>query len=178
MASKQESVWVLRAQCGDREAFELLLRDVQPSLHGYLVGLVGPTDADDVLQEVLLQIFRKLTWLENPALFRPWAFRIASRAGRHHAEKRQRWWNRVREDVALEEIVGAAAPYDRAHLQELLISHQITPSSSAVLILHFEEGMTLAEAAAILDLPLGTVKSRLAYGLAALRRRLRDGRST
>lgn len=81
MASKQESVWILRAQCGDRDAFELVLRRVQPSLRGYLVGLVGPSDADDVLQEVLLQIYRKLTWLENPALFRPGGFRIACRAG-------------------------------------------------------------------------------------------------
>ena len=70
MASKQESVWILRAQCGDRDAFELLLRRVQPSLDGCQVGLVGPSDADDVLQEVLLQIYRRLTCLENPALFR------------------------------------------------------------------------------------------------------------
>jgi RNA polymerase sigma-70 factor, ECF subfamily len=135
MASKQESVWILRVQCGDRDAFELVLRRVQPSLRAYLVGLVGPSDADDVLQEVLLQIYRKLTWLENPALFRPGAFRIACRAGRHHAEKRQRWWNCVREDVALEEIASADASYDRAQMQELLMAHQITLSSSAVLIL-------------------------------------------
>jgi RNA polymerase sigma-70 factor (ECF subfamily) len=42
----------------------------------------------------------------------------------------------------------------------------------AVLVLHFQEEMSLAEVAAILELPLGTVKSRLAYGLAALRREL------
>ena len=46
----------------------------------------------------------------------------------------------------------------------------VTPASRAVLALHFKEGMTLPEVAAVLDIPLGTVKSRLAYGLATLRR--------
>jgi RNA polymerase sigma-70 factor, ECF subfamily len=77
-STKQEALWVLRAQCGDREALELLLRHVQPSLYRYLCGLIGRTDADDILQEVLVLIFRKLTWLEAPELFRPWVFRIAS----------------------------------------------------------------------------------------------------
>jgi hypothetical protein len=48
-------------------------------------------------------------------------------------------------------------------------------SARAVLVLHFQEEMPLAEVAAILELPLGTVKSRLAYGLAALRRKPREG---
>ena len=61
----------MRAQCGDRDAFELLLRRVQPSLRGYLVGLVGPSDADDVLQEVLLQIYRLDGWLRQIDLLRP-----------------------------------------------------------------------------------------------------------
>jgi DNA-directed RNA polymerase specialized sigma24 family protein len=46
--------WVLRAQCNDREALEALLRSVQPSLRRYLTGLAGATDADDLLQEVLV----------------------------------------------------------------------------------------------------------------------------
>ena len=58
MASKQEMSWVLRAQAGDREALELLLRSVQPALHRYLRGLVGPLHADDVAQEVLLIVYR------------------------------------------------------------------------------------------------------------------------
>jgi hypothetical protein len=50
--SKQEALWVLRAQCDDREALELLLRSVQPSLHRYLCGLAGRNDADDLLQRM------------------------------------------------------------------------------------------------------------------------------
>jgi RNA polymerase sigma-70 factor (ECF subfamily) len=48
----------------------------------------------------------------------------------------------------------------------------VSPASRAVLILHFEEELTLPEIAAVLEVPLGTIKSRLAYGLATLRKRM------
>lgn len=148
------------------------------TLRRFLAGLVGPSDADDVLQEVLLLIYRKLKWLETPELFRPWAFRIASRAGFRHAKKRGRRWSaHVEEQVSLDHIAATDAPCDAGRLQAMLTRHQISPGSSAVLMLHFQEEMSLAEVAAVLELPLGTVKSRLAYGLAALRKRLGDGRS-
>jgi RNA polymerase sigma-70 factor, ECF subfamily len=57
-------------------------------------------------------------------------------------------------------------------LGELLSLDQISPASRAVLMLRFHEELTLAEIAAILELPLGTVKSRLAYGLSAIRKHL------
>ena len=76
--SADEPLLVLRAQCGDREALELLLRGVQPSLLRYLRGLVGSDDSPDLLQDVLVLIYRKLQRLDNPEVFRHWAFRIAT----------------------------------------------------------------------------------------------------
>jgi DNA-directed RNA polymerase specialized sigma24 family protein len=73
---RPEAQWVLRAQCNDREALELLLQSVQPSLSRYLAGVVGPSHADDVLQEVLIVVARKLAWLEQPEFFRAWAFSL------------------------------------------------------------------------------------------------------
>ena len=71
---------VLRAQAGDREALEELLRAVQPKLQRYLRALIGHDAAsDDVLQEVLFLIYRKLGWLREPKVFEAWAYRIASR---------------------------------------------------------------------------------------------------
>src|SRR5262249_26250158 len=71
---------VLLAQSGDREALDALLRDVQGPLYGYLVGLVGHGHlAEDILQDVFVLICRKLAWLRVPEVFRPWAYRIASR---------------------------------------------------------------------------------------------------
>jgi hypothetical protein len=51
---------VLRAQCGDREALERLLTAVRPSLERYVRGLVGLSHAEDLPQDVLLIVYRKL----------------------------------------------------------------------------------------------------------------------
>jgi RNA polymerase sigma-70 factor (ECF subfamily) len=168
--SIQEAQWVLRAQCDDREALELLLRSAQDSLHRYACSLVGPSAANDVLQDVLIIIFRKLKWLSKPELFRPWSYRITSRAAFRHLRKQRRWPDQLPEDFVLEEI---PAPDERPSdelLQTVLNTDDISPASRAVLALHFQEELSLQEVAAILEIPLGTVKSRLAYGLAALRK--------
>ena len=174
----QEALWVLRAQCADREALESLLGCVQPALRRYISGLVGPSDADDVLQDVLVLIYQKLKWLQDPALFRPWAFRIASRAGFRHLKRRRHRSEHVDVDAALDDIPAPdAAVVDERGVQDLLAANRVSPGCRAVLTLHFQEHMSLVEVAAVLELPLGTVKSRLAYGLAALRKRLGDRRS-
>lgn len=168
----------MRAQCHDRDALELLLKSVQPALRRYVTGLIRADDADDILQDVLVIISRKVYWLEQPDVFRAWAFRIASRAAFRHLRKRKRWvdatvGDAVLDDVAAPEIV---APDDT--ILELLDSPALTPASRAVLVLHFREEMPLAHVAAVLEIPLGTVKSRLAFGLKTLRKELRDGTRT
>jgi RNA polymerase sigma factor, sigma-70 family len=174
--SIQEAQWVLRAQADDREALELLLGGIQVSLRRYLYGLVGADDAEDVLQNVLVLIYRKLAWLEDPALFRPWAFRIASRAGFRVLKQRKRQHDNESTDVELDTI---AAPIERPSddlVGKLHVIAGISPASRAVLVLHFAEDLPLSDIAAILEIPLGTVKSRLAYGLAALRKQLEHDR--
>jgi RNA polymerase sigma-70 factor (ECF subfamily) len=169
VTAKQESQWVLRAQYGDRDALELLLRSIQPSLRGYLCGLVGATQSDDVLQDVLIAVARKLVWLEQPELLRPWAFRIASRAGFKHLKRERRW---LGDDSGLEDVAAPDPPPPDELLRELATMDGISSASRAVLVLHFQEEMTLPAVAAILEVPLGTVKSRLAYGLNAIRKKL------
>jgi RNA polymerase sigma-70 factor (ECF subfamily) len=161
----------VRAQCGDREAIELLLRSVQPALYRYLARLVGATDADDVLQEVLVTVARKIAWLAEPTLFRAWAYRIASRKAFGHLRAGRRRAEDPLDDAAITTRAAVEPPSEEL-LRELLDSERLTPASRAVLILHFQEELPLAEVAAILELPLGTVKSRLAFGLSSLRREL------
>jgi len=69
------------------------------------------------------------------------------------------------------------APPDNALLAELLDAELLSPASRAVLVLHFQEEMQLDEVAAVLEIPIGTVKSRLAYGLKSLRKYLSEKRS-
>jgi len=94
-----------------------------------------------------------------------------------HIKKRRHWSEHVQAQDSLDHIPAANAPFDAEGLQDLLATNQISPACSAVLTLYFEEQMTLAEVAEALEIPLGTVKSRLAYGLAALRKRLGDRRN-
>jgi RNA polymerase sigma-70 factor (ECF subfamily) len=171
--SSQEALWVLRAQGGDSEALELLLGQLLPSLRRYLAAVVGPADADDVTQDVLVLIYRKLRWLHDPDPFRPWAFRIASRAGFRHVRKQRRPMEALVEDVA-----PTTEPVDADGVKHLLTRAALSPGVHAVLMLHFQEDMSLEEVAAVLELPLGTVKSRLADGLARLRRNLGARRKT
>jgi RNA polymerase sigma-70 factor (ECF subfamily) len=78
------------------------------------------------------------------------------------------------DETLLDNLVAAEPRPSGIEVQELLDSAGISPACRAVLMLHFQEDMPLADVAAVLELPLGTVKSRLAYGLAALRRHLAD----
>jgi RNA polymerase sigma-70 factor (ECF subfamily) len=109
-------------------------------------------------------------------LVRPWAFRIASRAAFRRLRKERRLAGYGGDEDALDELAAAEPPADDL-LRELLASTLLSPASRAVLVLHFQEEMPLAEVAAVLEIPLGTVKSRLAYGLRALRRHLAEKRS-
>ena len=177
ITTDEETGLVIRAQVGDRDALERLLRRVQPVLHGYVRRLVGPDHAPDVVQEVLISIARKLSWLGEPRLFRAWTFRIASRAAFRHLRRERRWVQQA-DEGAFDALPAAEPSPDGERLRELLDSDELSPASRAVLVLHFEEDMPLAEVAAVLEIPLGTAKSRLAYGLTALRRHVSTKRSS
>jgi RNA polymerase sigma-70 factor (ECF subfamily) len=78
---RTETYRVLLAQSGDRESLSVLLDGIQQPLFGYLIGLVGDRHlAEDLLQDVFVQVCHKLVWLREPEAFRPWVFRVASRA--------------------------------------------------------------------------------------------------
>ena len=170
-------MWALRAQCGDREALEQLLRSVQPMLHRYVRRLAGDADADDVMQDVLVSIALNVIWLVEPRLFRPWAFRIASRASFSHLRRVRRRGIEENADDVLALLPAPEPPPGNELLAELLDKDVLSPASRAVLVLHFQEEMQLDEVAAVLEIPVGTVKSRLAYGLKTLRQYLSEKRS-
>jgi RNA polymerase sigma-70 factor, ECF subfamily len=165
-----QTLLVLLAQTGDRAALEQLLRNSYAPLHRYITSLAGADLADDILQETSIQIFRKLPFLREPAVFPAWIFRIASRIAFSHLKRVHRW---LPLDAATPGTVTAnsdlGVPPDAAFLS--LLDH-VTPASRAVLLLHYQQGLSLEETAAILDIPIGTTKSRLHYGVATLRRHL------
>jgi RNA polymerase sigma-70 factor (ECF subfamily) len=161
-----ERTLVLRAQSGDRDAFDALLREIAPPLLRYASRVTGDVAlAEDVVQETLIAIVRKIAWLHDASLFRAWAYRIASREAFRLLRKNRRFTDPVEETSFTEE---PSDPWQRERLLSSL--EHLSPASRAVVTLHYLEEMPLTDVAAILELPLGTVKSRLSYGLMQLRK--------
>jgi RNA polymerase sigma-70 factor (ECF subfamily) len=171
LPASDPTLLVLLAQTGDRAALEQLLRESYAPLRGYIVRLAGADLADDILQETSLAIFRKLPSLREPAVFRAWTFRIASRIAFSHLTRARRW--QPLDEAPLAQLMtlnpGLGEPPDEAFLAML---DCVSPASRAVLLLHYQHDLSLEESAAILDIPLGTAKSRLHYGVATLRKHL------
>jgi len=162
-----DTLLVLRAQQGDRAALDATLKSIQRPLFAYLARLVAHSGvaAEDVLQETLIRIVRNLEWLKEARYFRTWAFRIASREA-------FRAIGRSRSAPPLEELDDQlpAPSFSRDEVRELgEIVSRLSPASQAVVVLHFYEDLPLDEVADVLEIPLGTVKSRLSYGLKQLR---------
>ena len=169
------SLQVLKAQSGDREAFDWLLRELQKPLFRCIRNIVVNQElAEDILQEVFLIIHRQLQWLRDPQLIRPWAYRISTREAIRQLRRERKKWN-SEEEEALTTLADARVsdPVHREMAKRLpdFVRH-LSPGSRAVLVLHYLEELTLAEVSSVLDIPLGTTKSRLAYGLEVLRNRL------
>ena len=168
--SRVASFWVLRAQMGEREAFDRLFEWSERRLRPHLRHIVrDPAAVEDVLQEVYLTIFRKIYWLRDPALFQPWLFRIATREALRHRRRQE-----GRREDPLEEAVSGGSN-ERRRTAELLseqalrLMEEVSATSRAILSLHYLEDLSIEEAAGLLGIPVGTAKSRLARGIQKLR---------
>ena len=171
LQTPDQTLLVLLAQTGDRAALEELLHGIHAPLRRYISGLVGAALADDVLQETAIQIFRKLPFLREPAVFRPWSYRIASRIAFSQLKRASRW-----------EPLDAAGPESLTALNSnpgelpdeafLALLDHVSPASRAVLLLRYQHDLSIEETAAVLEIPIGTAKSRLHYGVSALRKHL------
>ena len=170
-----DALLVARAQGGDRAALDRLLRQLQAPLFAHVRAIVRDDDlAADVLQETLFTIARRLPSLRDPRWARAWAYRVATREAVRRARLERRWTASLHEDpAALPDAAPEAAepsfdPELVARLPALL--DRLSPASLVVVRLHYLDGLTYGEIAEALDLAVGTVKSRVAYGLAAMRR--------
>jgi RNA polymerase sigma-70 factor (ECF subfamily) len=165
---------VLKAQAGDSDALNHLLREIYPPLLRFVARMVNDRSAaEDILQDTMLIIARKLRWLDRPEAFRPWAYRIASRTAMKALRRERRRFLLFDRDADVEAVPARLAdpPPDLAmRLPDFVAT--VSPASRAVLVLHFLEGLPLQAVSDILEIPLGTVKSRLAYGLRLLRERV------
>jgi RNA polymerase sigma-70 factor (ECF subfamily) len=175
---------VAAAQGGDRNALDQLLRRHYDRIHAVCQRVAGGTrDADDACQEALIKIVRSLPRFDGRSAFSTWAYRIAMNASLDELRKRNRRPTlHVAGDEHRPEAVDpdAAAPIDQFS-DRLLLDAALADLSDDLriaVVLRDVADLDYAEIAETLDIPIGTVKSRISRGRAALADTLRlEGRA-
>lgn len=188
----EEAAVVEQLKAGSEEAFAWLIATYHQPIYS-LVARTIPADSDaaDVTQEIFVKIYRGISGFHGEASLRTWIYRIAL----HEASNQRRWWTRHRrQEVTIEAETGDSSeghplsikdtlideresPFDtaaqgemRGHIEAAL--REIPQAFRAVVVLRDLEGFAYEEIAEILDVNLGTVKSRLMRGRAHLRAQL------
>ncbi|MEA3308068.1 MAG: RNA polymerase sigma factor [Chloroflexota bacterium] len=151
---------------GDADAFELLYQRHHRALYNYLLRLIHrPTVAEELLQEVFLAAWKAAARFRGEAKVKNWLFRIA-----HH--RAVSWLRRNREEFTPNGEIPDKLVNPRSEkqvetswrIEQLHIAlDKLSPTHRAVLELAFFHEMNYAEIAAIMDCPVGTVKSRMSY---------------
>jgi RNA polymerase sigma-70 factor (ECF subfamily) len=170
------AIIVARAQTGHAPSLDRVLRLLQEPLWRHIHALVADADlADDVLQEVLWIIARRMSQLTDPRWFRAWAYRITTREALRRARAERRWRDALREEtLAVLEMPEPDQLFDPEQIAATIAEiDALSPASALVMRLHYVDGLTLPEIAESLEIPAGTVKSRVAYGLTVLRKKVR-----
>ncbi|WP_183972495.1 RNA polymerase sigma factor [Tunturiibacter gelidoferens] len=178
-------------KAGSEEAFAVLIAQYHQPLYSLIArSLNDPADAADITQEVFIKVFRSIRGFHGGSSLRTWLYRIAL----HEASNQRRWWSRhKKQEITIDSSFEADSdaennhlslaatladrsdsPFDHAAQAETrerveAALRQIPEAFRTVVILREIEGFTYEEIAEILNVNLGTVKSRLTRGRSALR---------
>ncbi len=174
-------------QANDQDAYETLIRRFQAPVYNLAWRLLNdPSDAADVVQEVFLKIFRNVENFRGESSLRTWVYRIAV----NESHNRRRWLFRHRRgETGLEEtfedsevrerqlVDSGETPFDFTMNREaqLLLEEglaAVSPVFRAAVVLREVDGLSYDEIAEILEVSIGTVKSRIMRGREALRKYL------
>lgn len=148
----------IRCQLGEPGALEDLVRRWHPPLHRYVrAWLRDDSVVDDVLQTTWVGILRGLPALRTPAAIAPWIFRIARATVMSHL--RRRYSAPVVTDNLDVEDTTAEEPMRWADLERAV--DRLGEAEREVVVLFYLDEMSLTDVAGVLDVPEGTVKSRL-----------------
>jgi len=188
-AHEEDSALVAGLRAGDECAYEILIQRFQQPVYNLISRLVDdPGDAADVAQEVFLKVFRKVSGFRSESSLKTWVYRIAV----NEARNQRRWFIRHRgKEIGLDPAESATqgprdwlcdpgrSPYQTALDQEThaLIESalsKVSPNYRAAVMLREVEGLSYEEISEILEVSLGTVKSRILRGRESLRKHLVD----
>ncbi len=188
----EDAALIADLKAGSEDAFALLIAQYHQPLYSLIArSLNDPADAADITQEVFIKVFRSIRGFHGEASLRTWLYRIAL----HEASNQRRWWSRhKKQEITIDSPAGQesgsgeddgiclgatladsrSSPYEHAAQAEVrerveAALRQIPEVFRTVVILREIEGFAYEEIAEILNVNLGTVKSRLTRGRSALR---------
>jgi RNA polymerase sigma-70 factor (ECF subfamily) len=174
---------------GVEEAYEILIQRYQQPVYNLVCRLLNdPSDACDIVQEVFLKVFRNIHSFRSNSSLKTWMYRIAVNEAYNH----RRWFSRhQRQEIAMGAEEGmpcyedsladpGRTPFDQAadHETRALVEaalEKLNAKFRAAVVLRDIEDLSYEEIATVLDVSLGTVKSRILRGREALRKVL-EGR--
>jgi RNA polymerase sigma-70 factor (ECF subfamily) len=164
-----ESNLIARAAAGDAAAFDALVRAHQSRLRGFLRRMArgDVALADDLAQETFLEAWRKIAQYRGAGSFAGWLSRIGWSRFLMEARKHK---PELLDDIPERSI--DTSPDAKLDLESAM--RRISAAERAALTLCYAQGYSNEEAAAILDMPLGTVKSHILRGRDRLRALLED----
>lgn len=164
VSGPSDSELVARVVVGDdRHAFATLVRRHQGPVRGFLRRLCGGDQAraDDAAQDSFLLAYRHLDSWRGEGELRSWLLKLAFRSFLNDERRAHR--KREQRDAAVPD--GASTAIDATERRDVLRAlGSLKPEERAALALCFQEGLTHEEAALVLEMPLGTLKSHVARG--------------
>lgn len=171
MADLDDDSLVAAAQRGDRDALEALLRRHHDRIYALCRRMTGNDhDALDATQEALIAIVKGIHHFDGRAAFTTWSYRVATNACLDELRRRNRRFDPVDPQSDAVRSVGLPgfdeAVTTRHSIDEAL--EKLAPPFKTVVILRDQLGLEYSEIAEVLEIPVGTVRSRLARGRAAL----------
>ena len=175
VATSEWIPWVGRAREGDEDAFERLYRATRPRLHNAIRHLVDDDQAREVVQRAYVRAWERLPDLEEDAAFAGWLRRIAVNMVRD-LWRSHKAMDEIPEDDQPGALVESSPDpsilveisQDAAQLREAVCS--LPEAFREAVVLHYLDGLPVDEVSRILDVPKGTVLSRLSRGRDRLRR--------
>jgi RNA polymerase sigma-70 factor (ECF subfamily) len=161
---------VVRAQEGDRDAFEQIVNVSFDRSHGVAMRLLRDSQlAEDAVQQAMVNIWRDLPRLRDPARYDAWSYKLVVRACYAEYKRAPRWMPAIEEGSPTEPRVtgGYSAVIDRDQLERGF--RRLSMDHRAVVVLHHYLDLPVDEVGRVLGIPTGTVKSRLHRALAEMR---------
>ena len=161
---------MIRAQRGDRAAFGLLAAEIATRFLAVSRRILRDMDlAEDASQQALVAIWRDLPQLRDPARFDAWSYRLLVRACYSEGRRTRQWSPNLRILPADEpsESGGIDAVINRDQLERAI--RRLSVDHRTALVLHYYADIPLDRVAEILEIPVGTVSSRLHHAMRAMR---------